>query len=102
RPHLHGAGARRAPGREGRDSQGESRAAARAFLAAAAPLSAALAELRRLTLGQLENLVAELGEPRFRAKQLYRGIHKRGARSLEELTDLPKPLREKLAERGTL
>ena len=46
--------------------------------------------------------VAELGEPKYRAQQLFRWLHQRGARSFEEMSDLPKGLREKLKERCTL
>ncbi len=38
-----------------------------------------------------------LGEKRFRATQLYRWIHQKGASSFGEMTDLAKSLREKLA-----
>ncbi len=38
-----------------------------------------------------------LGEKRFRATQLYRWIHQKGASSFDEMTDLAKSLREKLA-----
>ncbi len=55
-----------------------------------------------MSLADLGELVGRLGEPAFRAKQIYRGIHQRGARSLDELTDLPRSLREKLAVRGKL
>ena len=37
-----------------------------------------------------------LGEKRFRAVQLFRWIHQKGERDLERMTDLAKPLREKL------
>src|SRR3989442_443442 len=39
----------------------------------------------------------QLGEKRFRATQLYRWIHQRGAKDFAEMTDLAKSLREKLA-----
>ncbi|AMM23064.1 23S rRNA (adenine(2503)-C(2))-methyltransferase RlmN [Variovorax sp. PAMC 28711] len=48
----------------------------------------------------LEGLAAfceRLGEKRFRATQLFRWIHQRGARDFSEMTDLAKSLREKLA-----
>jgi 23S rRNA (adenine2503-C2)-methyltransferase len=45
----------------------------------------------------LRRLVASLGEPAFRGDQVFRWIWKRGARSFDEMTDLPAPLREKLA-----
>ena len=47
----------------------------------------------------LEGLAAfceELGEKRFRAVQLFRWIHQRGAREFDQMTDLAKSLREKL------
>ena len=47
----------------------------------------------------LDGLVAfceALGEKRFRAKQLFRWIHQRGASSFDQMTDLAKSLREKL------
>ncbi|MDB5829127.1 MAG: rRNA ((2503)-C2)-methyltransferase [Variovorax sp.] len=48
----------------------------------------------------LEGLAAfceRLGEKRFRATQLFRWIHQRGASDFSEMTDLAKSLREKLA-----
>jgi 23S rRNA (adenine2503-C2)-methyltransferase len=56
--------------------------------------------LRDLRHAELEALVAELGEPRFRADQIYRWIHARGARSLDEMTDLPAALRVRLGAAG--
>ena len=47
----------------------------------------------------LEGLAAyceSLGEKRFRATQLFRWIHQRGAREFDEMSDLAKSLREKL------
>ena len=38
----------------------------------------------------------QLGEKRFRATQLFRWIHQKGASSFEQMTDLAKSLREKL------
>lgn len=38
----------------------------------------------------------QLGEKRFRATQLFRWIHQRGATDFEQMTDLAKSLREKL------
>ncbi|MDA7416134.1 23S rRNA (adenine(2503)-C(2))-methyltransferase RlmN [Xenophilus arseniciresistens] len=48
----------------------------------------------------LEGLAAfceQLGEKRFRATQLFRWIHQRGASDFEQMTDLAKSLRGKLA-----
>jgi 23S rRNA (adenine2503-C2)-methyltransferase len=51
----------------------------------------------------LEGLAAfclELGEKRFRATQLFRWIHQRGASDFDQMSDLAKSLREKLKTRA--
>ena len=48
----------------------------------------------------LEGIAAfcdQLGQKRFRATQLFRWIHQKGASDFEQMTDLAKALREKLA-----
>ena len=61
------------------------------------------AEARRNLIGlsraELEAALAELGEPRFRAKQLWHWIYHRGVSDFAAMTSLGKALREKLAER---
>ena len=52
--------------------------------------------LTGLSRAELVAYFAELGEPRYRADQVFRGIHERRLTSFEEMTDLPKALREKL------
>jgi len=54
-----------------------------------------------MTLAELRGEFAELGEPAFRAGQVYSWMH-RGARSFEEMTNLSKTLRLRLAERYEL
>ncbi|MDR0965948.1 MAG: 23S rRNA (adenine(2503)-C(2))-methyltransferase RlmN [Myxococcales bacterium] len=54
-------------------------------------------DLRGLSRDQLSALVARLGEKPFRARQLFAWLHGRGARSLDEMTDLSRALRERLA-----
>jgi 23S rRNA (adenine2503-C2)-methyltransferase len=49
-------------------------------------------------LTELEQFVAELGLPKFRAKQLHGWIYGKYARSFEEMTDLSADLRTKLNE----
>ena len=53
-----------------------------------------------LTLGQLEELMLELGKQKFRAKQIYKWLFQRGASSWEEMTDLPVDLRMRLKSMG--
>jgi 23S rRNA (adenine2503-C2)-methyltransferase len=51
------------------------------------------------SLDEIDALAAELGEPRFRARQIYAGLYRRRLRTWESFSDLAKPLREKLSER---
>ena len=53
--------------------------------------------LKNLTQPELANILKELGQPAFRAKQVYTWLHK-GARSYDEMTNLPKALRDQLSE----
>ena len=48
-----------------------------------------------MTPDELSALMRELGEPAFRAGQVFRWLY-RGAASFQEMTDLPKGLRDKL------
>ena len=44
---------------------------------------------------------AELGEPKYRAKQVYKWLT-RGVGSFDEMSDIPKSLREKLEKQYTI
>lgn len=50
----------------------------------------------------LSELVAGLGEPAFRAKQLYHWIYHRGARDFDSMTNVSKSLRAKLSDIASL
>ena len=54
--------------------------------------------LKSLTQPELAAIFKELGQPAFRAKQVFTWLHK-GVRSYEEMTNLPKALRETLSEK---
>ncbi len=54
------------------------------------------ANLLDFDLEGLAAFCASLGEKRFRAVQLFRWIHQRGARDFDQMPDLAKSLREKL------
>lgn len=56
-------------------------------------------DIRLLTLEELQDLVKELGQPAFRAKQLNEWIYDKNVCSFDEMTNLPAALREKLSER---
>ena len=57
-----------------------------------------MTDIKSMTQQELSQFLKELGEPAFRAKQVFTWLH-RGATSFEDMTNLSKPLREKLAER---
>ena len=54
--------------------------------------------LTGLKTDELAEFVASIGEPKYRAKQIFKGLHDRRLLSFEEMTDLPKAFREKLNE----
>jgi 23S rRNA (adenine2503-C2)-methyltransferase len=58
--------------------------------------------LTALSKDELTEFVESIGEPRFRAKQIFKGLHERRVQSFDEMTDLPKALREKLDETATV
>ena len=53
--------------------------------------------LKSMTIAEIGTALKELGQPAFRAKQVFTWLHK-GVRSYEEMSNLPKALREQLAE----
>ncbi len=55
------------------------------------------ANLLEFDLAGLADFCEQLGQKRFRAIQLFRWIHQKGASDFEQMTDLGKPLRDKLA-----
>ena len=59
-------------------------------------------DLASMNLEALTAFVVSLGEKGFRAKQLYRWLHQRGAQSFDEMTDLSKELRGKLQARAEI
>ena len=54
------------------------------------------ADIRSMTLEELTEALGEMGEPAFRGRQVFAWLH-RGVRSFHEMSDISKPLREKLA-----
>ena len=57
-----------------------------------------MTDIKSMTQQELARFLKELGEPAFRAKQVFTWLH-RGVTSFEDMTNLSKPLREKLAAR---
>lgn len=59
-------------------------------------------EIKSLSLAQLKNIVTEMGEKAFRAKQIYEWLHQKQAESFDEMSNLSAAFREKLKERCVL
>jgi len=55
-----------------------------------------------LSPAELSEFVESLGEPTYRAQQLFRGIQERRLPTFAEMTDLPKKLRAKLTEQAVV
>ena len=58
--------------------------------------------LRDLTHKELMALVQELGQPAFRVKQLESWLWEKGAKSYDDMTNIPKTMRAALSERCAL
>ena len=56
-------------------------------------------DIRSLSRTALEEAMLEMGEPKFRGRQVYEWLWKKAAVSFDEMTNLSKPLRQALDER---
>ena len=54
--------------------------------------------IKSLLPQELEQLLAEMGEPKYRAKQIFKWLHQ-GVTSFDEMSDISKALRAKLEEK---
>ncbi len=54
-------------------------------------------DLKSMTREELSSYIIGLGEPAFRSKQIFRWLH-RGVGTFDEMTDLPKALKERLEQ----
>ncbi|GJM34363.1 MAG: putative dual-specificity RNA methyltransferase RlmN [Saprospiraceae bacterium] len=59
-------------------------------------------DIRRYSQEELVQLFLEVGEPKFRAKQVYEWLWQKGAHSFAEMTNLSKKLRQYLEEHFTI
>lgn len=55
-----------------------------------------MTDIKSLNLTELKEAMAALGEPSFRAAQVFKWLHEKRVRSFDEMTDLSIALREKL------
>lgn len=61
-----------------------------------------LIDIKSLSLSELENLITELGDKKFRAAQIYQWLHQKLVESFDDCTNISKELRDKLKERCRL
>ena len=55
-------------------------------------------DIKSMDLQELQAFVENLGEKKFRAKQIYEWFHKHLALSLDEMNNVPKKLKEKIEQ----
>lgn len=58
--------------------------------------------IRDLDLKELEAAISNMGQPSFRAKQIFQWVQQKGVGRWEEMGNVPKALQEKLAEKFQL
>ena len=56
-------------------------------------------DILSLSLAELESCMKEMGQPKFRAKQIFSWLHQKQVTSFAEMTSLSLQLREKLQEK---
>jgi 23S rRNA (adenine2503-C2)-methyltransferase len=61
-----------------------------------------LNQIAGLTRAELSEFVQELGEPAYRAQQIFTAVQQRRVRSFDEITNLPKELRAKLNQSAAI
>jgi 23S rRNA (adenine2503-C2)-methyltransferase len=59
-------------------------------------------DIRRLSPDEIRSALIELGQPAFRAKQIYEWLWQKGVSSFDAMSNLPKDLRAVLSEKYTL
>src|SRR6187397_530393 len=61
-------------------------------------ITTSLVDLSGMDRAEIEQTIADLGEPRYRGRQIFHWIWARGVTDFSLMTDLRQPLRTKLAE----
>ena len=61
-----------------------------------------LADLKNMTLEEIEAFVAGLGKEKYRARQIMKWIYQQGASSFEEMTNLSKEFRAEMAKKARI
>lgn len=61
-----------------------------------------MTDIKSLNLDELTEYIESFGEKKFRAKQIYKWLHHDFVTDFDEMTNLPKSLREKLRENACI
>lgn len=56
-------------------------------------------DIKSMTIDELEELLVSMGDKKFRGKQIFSWLHEKLVVSFDDMTNLSKPLREKLEEK---
>ena len=59
---------------------------------------AARIDIKSLQLADLESVARDLGQPHYRARQIVDWLYQKRATAFDEMTDLPREFRVRLAE----
>ncbi len=57
-------------------------------------------DIKSMSLDELNTFLAEAGEPKFRAKQIFSWLHQKAVTSFDDMTNLSQTLRGKLSEKS--
>ncbi len=55
-----------------------------------------------LTLEELQDFIDEVGEPSYRADQIWQGLYQRGWKRIDDFSNLPKSFKEAISQRFSL
>ena len=67
-----------------------------------APVQAVKTDIRKFSLDEIKDYLVSIDEKPFRAKQIVSWLWQKGATQIDHMTNLSKPLREKLGEHFTI
>ena len=59
-------------------------------------------DIKSLSLSEIQDFIEQIGDKKFRSKQIYEWLWKKNTASFDEMTNIPQKLREKLSENFTI
>ena len=59
-------------------------------------------DIKSLTIPELETFIQQLGQPKFRAKQIFQWLHQKRVLSFDEMKNLPASLRSQLQQQCSI